>query len=219
MKPIPLSLVILAAGCSQTPSVGTTSALGTVEGAVCYSRTDVGDCGQAPLYKDDGTPCPSPWGTSTNTCHQLTPGGSIASVLSCSTVAAFHPEFVGHVNKSSSPNCDQPGYLPCTVDTGWFATLDECCLGSGVIGATKVCCQVADGQSPASCDTPCGRGGKKGCAPCTAVSGGVNGSCTIAVAPVENNDCQGDVGQFSETITVESADAVCISSADDDEAQ
>jgi hypothetical protein len=106
--------------------------------------------------------------------------------------------------------------------------LAECCLGSRFLdpgahwGETKICCQVKDGQSPAFCDTPCGTGGGKGCSTCTpAVSGGDSGSCTIAIAPVDNNDCQGDVGQFSETITIQSAGAVCVSDAslDDDDVQ
>jgi hypothetical protein len=186
-----------------------TAAAETAGDAVCSSRIDVGDCGQAPLYKDDGTPCPTAWGATTNTCNQLSGGGAL--ITSCATVTTFHPEYAGR-----------------GVDTGWFTTLDECCLGGRKAGAgvhwgeTKICCQVAEGQSPAGCETPCGIGGMKGCASCTpAASGGVGGSCTIATAPVDNNDCQGDVGQFSETITIQSADAACVSDAslDDNDVQ
>jgi hypothetical protein len=223
MKPIPVFLLILVAGCSRTAPVGATAPIGASEGAICSRTTDVGSCGQAPQYKDDGTPCTTAWGASTNTCNQLSPGANV-TITSCATVTTFHPEFAGRPNTNSSQNCGQPGYLPCTVDTGWFTTLAECCLGSRAFGAgvpwgeTKICCQVADGQSPAKCETPCGTGGQKGCATCTIpVSGGVGGSCTIATAPVDDNDCQGDVGQFSQTITIQGSSGGCVADASHDD--
>jgi hypothetical protein len=191
--------LFLIAGCSQSVSVGTSSS------ALCVNTTFVGDCGQTQVVKTDGTQCPAPSAQNSNTCNQ---NNNPAIVIdSCSTVMDFHPDFAGHVNSSSSLNCGQPGNPACTIDTGWFETVAACCTGGrfgvGVPwGEAKVCCQVADGQSPARCDTPCGLGGKQGCAVCLEQSGGIGGSCSINTGRVEDNNCPRGM-HFVESVSVQ----------------
>jgi hypothetical protein len=193
-----LSLII---GCSQSISVGSSNS------ALCFSATAIGDCGQTQVVKTDGTQCPAPSAMDSNTCNQHNDPTGIA-VTSCSTVMSFHPELAGNHNTHSSPNCDLPGFPPCTVDTGWFEMVAECCVGGGagpgaVWGELKICCQVIDGQSPAKCDTPCGVAGNRGCKSCTpATSGGVGGSCTISTGRIEDNSCPRGL-QFFETLSVQ----------------
>jgi hypothetical protein len=193
------AFLFLISGCGQNVSVGTSSS------GLCVDATYAGDCGQVQVIKTDGTECPAPSAANSNTCnHNNNP---TIVIDSCSTVMNFRPDWAGHVNSSSSPNCGQPGFPACTVDTGWFETVVACCtggsFGAGVNwGEAKICCQVTDGQSPARCDTPCGLAGKQGCAPCFEQSAGVGGSCSINTGRVEDNDCPRGM-QFFESVSVQ----------------
>jgi hypothetical protein len=156
-----------------------------------------GECGKPLTIRTDGTNCPGPNnGALLNTCASLTPGSGTA-ITSCATVLTFDPKFVDHHNLYSVGNalgCDQPGNPPCTIDTGYFVTLVECCTGGppgiGVHwGEVKSCCQVKAGQSPKNCDTPCGKGGGTGCASCTSPT---VGQCTNTFGPVQSHSCSED---------------------------
>jgi hypothetical protein len=199
-------LTALLAGCSAAPAPSEANGANALEssaGTVCAVATNVGECGKPVTVRTDGTQCPGLSAPATNTCNVKS---GETSILSCATVMTWHPELAGHVNSRTG-----------TVDTGWFATLSECCMngafGPGAVwGEVKSCCQVRDGKSPAFCETPCGTGGGLGCATCpgTLVSGGVGGSCTIETGSYQESNCQGDDGdQFYETMTIQSLGATC----------
>jgi hypothetical protein len=192
-------LTALLAGCLAAPAPSEATQAGALEssaGAVCATATNVGECGKAVTIRTDGTQCPGLSAPTTNTCNVKS---GKTSILSCATVMTWHPELMNDRN------------------TGWFATLSECCMNGAfgpraVWGEVKSCCQVRDGQSPAFCDTPCGTAGGQGCATCpgSLVSGGVGGGCTIETGRYEDANCQGDDGDpFYETLTIRDASATC----------
>jgi hypothetical protein len=205
MRNLLACLTALLAGCSAAPAppeATRANALESSAGTVCVAATNVGECSKPVTIRTDGTQCPGLSAPTTNTCNVKS--GKTA-ILSCATVMTWHSKFFHHQNAKTG-----------TYDTGWFATLSECCMngafGPGAVwGEVKSCCQVEDGENPAFCDTPCGTAGAQGCATCpgSLVSGGVGGSCTIETGTYQDSNCQGDDGQFYETMTIQSPSATC----------
>jgi hypothetical protein len=175
-----------------------------------------GDCGKPLVVRTDGSQCPGFYPGGTNTCNQ---NSGATAITSCSTVMSFDEGFAGHVNTTSITGCGTPGHPDCTIDTGWFITMVECCSGGafgvGITwGEVKMCCQVMPGQNPAFCDTPCGRGGGKGCASC---EDPMEGQCINTFGPVMSDSCstsdQGEVCssgiQYWERIHIRDSENEC----------